>query len=260
MAQQHADQHTRWLPAAKAARSNGWGSVGGLHAWGVGLNAWLVLAAWPWLFTPRPGVLPALAAVLALGALTLGAWRLERHPETATHAWLVGFPVLLGASVAGLPSATRQAALGAGPVLLGVLGLWAHLATSLWALRRTRPVTPLRHQPLPAAPGSSEPARTPARALAAALLVCGALAVGVVAPLWGDPQQLAARWGDAADEGALLCAVVAAALGTATAGPFLAAVLRPRRTASAPRPDLALRVASLLLLALLGAATYQITR
>jgi hypothetical protein len=228
----------------------------------VGLNPWLVLTCWPWLFAPRPSGLSALAAGLALVALTFGAVSLRRRPETATLAWLLAFPVLLGASLAALPSENRQLSLGAWPLLLGVLGLWAHGASCLWALRRNQPVTPLRHQPLPSAPLDARegPAVPGSRALAAALLGGGALAIGVLAPLWGDAQPYAARWGDAAQEGALLSAVVAAALGAATAGPFLAAVLRPARATAAPRPDLALRVASLVLLALLGAATYHVTR
>lgn len=180
------------------------------------------------------------------------------------RALLLVFPVTLGASVALLPESNREASLGAGPMLLGVLGLWAHGAAALWALARSRPSLRLEHRPLPAArsPTRQEPPKLVgwARALCALLLGAGALGIGVVAPLWGEPHADALRWGEAAREGALLSAVVAGALAAAVAGPFLASVLRPARATRPPRVDLGLRVASLLLLALLGAVTHYVTR
>jgi hypothetical protein len=94
-----------------------------------------------------------------------------------------------------------------------------------------------------------------------ALCVTGAGAIALVAPTLGGTSVIERAWGDAAGVGAVLSAVVAAALGIAVLAIYLPNALRARGASDQPpRADTTLRVAWFLFLAMLGAVTYFIVQ
>ncbi len=202
-------------------------------------------------------MLPPLA--LVAGLLLNG----RKAPPARLPAWsgdallLAVFPALVGLSIALRPAADNARAFGPLALSLLVLSTVAYLAMAASTASRRTVLVTADHTPL--ANGGHAPAagvRERLRVALTAWILAGAFAVGVVAPTLGGIGALRAAWGETALEGGLLTAVVAAALAVTIAALFLGDSLRaipaPRRTAE----DRSLRVASLLLLTLLGAVTY----
>jgi hypothetical protein len=225
----------------------------------LGLCAWLATAGYTWVSLPTN----AWSVALALTALTLlatGTWALRTHAvQNARWLLLSAFPVALACTLlpheARLVAATHTALTL--PLSLGCVLLYEALALS--ACRQYGASVHVRARPMEgqAVPATSTQDAWPRRIMLG-LMIAGAAAAAVVAPLWPSYETLRSAWGPAtADAGAVLTAVVGGAIGTAVCGLFLGSLLRRTPEPQAlPPHELRLRVATALFLALLGAIVY----
>jgi hypothetical protein len=205
------------------------------------------------------GIAPALrggASSATAPALRGGAWQ---RPVL----WLVVFPAAIGAALALRPEPVDQQLFGPLAMCVLALSLCAYVAAAASGMGRSdAPALRVSHQPLGAEPWDAPP---PEHDLPRRLLIgvcfAGAVALGVIAPRLGGFEALEAAWGDAAPLGAMLSAVVGAALGITVLAVHLGQGLRaPAARERDPDADTALRTVWFLFLALLGAATYVIVQ
>ncbi|MFW6051636.1 MAG: hypothetical protein ACODAU_10700 [Myxococcota bacterium] len=224
----------------------------------LGINAWAVTAFVPLLLTPAAGAAWLCAiSFLLLGA---GAVALPRWPTAATWTLLTSFPATLAAARAWLPEDGDGVAQGTVPLLLaaGSTTVFLLLAARVCAQPpRPRPGTA---RPLTERDGPRMPPSERARHRATFLAVTGtaAFALALVAPTRGSRAELEHRWRDAAPEAEVLTTVVAGVLAVAVLGLFVAPAMRRRPHPHIRRPRLAVRVALLLLLALVGVYVHRL--
>ncbi len=228
----------------------------------LGANLWALCALWPALAGRGEG--PALLALSVFSVVPLALWAAlgQRMRWVQAVLLFVMFPVALAAVLALRPEALNAQLYGPlGMVLLAVslCGYGAAAASSLDMPAHALRVT---HAPLGSDPWDAVPAdRGLRQRVFIALCVTGAGAIALVAPALGGTSVLERAWGDAAGVGAVLSAVVAAALGITVLAIYMPNALRAKSaTEQAPRSDTTLRVAWFLFLALLGAITYFIVQ
>lgn len=218
----------------------------------LGLNAWAVAVFVPILFEPRrtAGVLAAAALALLAG----GVRGLARWPAAASWALLAAFPATLAAAVASLPPDADQPMQGTVSLALAAVSLIAFILVTARTCARPPSTRPETARPLDEANGEPVPASRQVAAshvfLAGAAV--GAFALVAVAPTWGTRRALELAWNGAADEAAVLTAVLAGVVAVSTLALVVAPAMRRRRP---PRPrtrQLQIRVTLLVTLALLG--------
>lgn len=269
MAQNHKLQDNPSTPGAKApkrARNNealqlsAAKGPGALPLLALGMNAWLTGVGW-FLLSTDVSLRDALLASLSLLPLLIGAplsarAGSERWYKVACWLLLCAFPVGLSAALCLGNEESRERAHGAWSMLLAGLSLLAYGVAALQTCRAPLPILPARSH---ARRSERTPAQEPAqgaRNLAAAAMLIGAVAIALIAPLSGDFAQLTAAWGEAADAGSALTAVVAGAIAVSIIsldlGPLLKGQSLPRRSTRKQRN----RIATMLFLTLLGGAVY----
>lgn len=224
----------------------------------LGINAWAVAVFVPSLLGTRElgWALAVLPAFLLVAGLTV----LRRWPGAAAWLLLAAFPACIGLAVADLPSQ------GGGPVQdtvalgLAAASLVLFLAVAAGVCSRPGPVRAATLRPLDERQANVDETRT--RRLRRGLLLTaaglGMWAVSVVAPTWGSREALVTAWGRATAQGEVLTAVAAGMLAVASLTLLVAPSTRRRRRRPTPPRQLALRVALLMLLALLGAYLHRL--
>ncbi len=228
----------------------------------LGANSWLIGVLWPLLARAETSALELTLALLSPLPLLLAAWLPAERARARLRPFLLlcAHPAALGAAMVARPEGVNQQMYG--PLALGLLwlSLCAYGASAATACASRGPSLRAAHVPLGKEPWDSAPAERPCSPRAFVGLCCaGAAALCLLAPAMGGLPALEQAWGEAALDGGVLTAVVGAALAVATVGVYMADGLRSA-TSSEPRTDGGVRVASLLFLALLGAATYLITQ
>ncbi len=220
----------------------------------LGVNAWLVALVIP---AARLALGSPLEIALGLAppvALGLGLAWMERRPGAARWALLGGFAPSLCLAIAARPALAEGEAYAPVTAALAAVSLLAFLAAAAHAVGRGGPPREATVHPLRSKDPVSEPVgRRWTRRTLLAITGVGALAIGVVAPVWGGAAGRTEAWGDAASEGIALtsvigCLVAAVALG-AVVGPGLRAERAGAERASQDRRRL---VGSLVGAALLG--------
>ena len=241
---------------------------GALPLLALGFNAWLTGVGWFLLSTDvwldgQSGpvwhvVLVGVGSLLPLviGVPLIARATAERWYKAACWLLLCVFPVGLAAALCLGSEESRERAHGAWSMLLAGLSLLAYGVAALQTCRAPLPILPARsHARRSERTPSPEPTQG-ARNVAAALIVCGALAIALIAPLSSSFPQLTAAWGEAADAGAALTAVVAGAIAVSIVsldlGPLLKGQSLPRHGTRRQRN----RIATMLFLSLLGGAVY----
>lgn len=280
--------------AARAAhRANGLAGPSarsaGLVAWGLGLNAGVSSALFV-LLANEPSLAAYAVGSLALVCLSLGVlahaysqrlpsrWaELASEPGAPLGAsadsggrgplgayalpaarWLLlgAYPASLGLSLTLGSERTRELAHGAFSMSLCAAALLAYVVAAVVACRAELRTIEIEAHPLTSPREPSPPDGVQLRRAVTALVLCGAFAIAVVAPLTPSYPELAAAWGDAADAGAALTALVGTAIAVSVVAVYLGAALRRAET----RPDNARarrqRIVTLLVLTLLGLITY----
>jgi len=280
MAQNHKLQDNPTPPGAKAPKREQSKDAlqltaakgpGALPLFALGVNAWLTSVGWfllsadVWLddgpLAPfwRSSIVSGISlAPLALGVALAARARSERTYKAACWLLLCVFPTGLAAGLCLGTEELRERAHGAGSLLLCGLSLLAYGVAALQTCRAPLPILPARsHARRSEQNGGNEP-RQRIRNVAAALILLGALAIALVAPLSSDWSQLQAAWGEAADAGSALSAVVAGAIAVSIValdlGPLLKGQSLSRRSTRQRRN----RIATLLFLSLFGGAVYLI--
>lgn len=261
----------------------------GLVAWGLGLNAWVSSALFV-LLANEPSLRAYAVGSLALVCLSLGvlahaysqrlpsrwaelasgpgaplepsaapSWRssLDAYALPAARWLLLGaYPASLGLSLTLGSERTRELAHGAFSMSLCAVALLSYVVSAVVACKAERSPMVIESHPLASAREPSPPNGVRLRRVVIAIVLCGAFAIAVIAPLTPPYPALAAAWGDAAEAGAALTALVATAIAVSTVAVHLGATLRRAE----PRPDSARahnqRIATLLLLTALGLITY----
>lgn len=226
----------------------------------LGLNAWAVLLLIPALHTDgmeRPYLLSLPLVALALvSAAWLRGW--------AATPWLsfVVFPVAVGAAIAFEPRLRLGDSSPVPLIVAGVCTFATYLAvaahSSLSRLKmRTSTEYPLASKPRGTRDGHRRFVRHGLLALGALMTV----ALLAVAPYVGQRHTFNEAWRDAASEGAMLTALVASAIATASLAVFIGPALRSdRRAARAGKGSRAKRVVPLLLLVVLGVVAIVLYR
>ena len=279
---EHDPQRANGLAGASARSA-------GLVAWGLGLNAWVSSALFV-LLANEPSLAAYAVGSLALVCLSLGvlaqgySQRLPRRwaelasdpggplepsstPDKRSSLgayalpaarWLLlgAYPASLGLSLTLGSERTRELAHGAFSMSLCAAALLAYVVAAVVACQAELRTIEIESHPLTSPREPSPPNGVQLRRALIAIVLCGAFAIAVVAPLTPSYPALAAAWGDAADAGAALSALVGTAIAVAVVAVYLGAALRRAET----RPDNARtrrqRIATLLLLTALGLITY----
>lgn len=225
----------------------------------LGLNAWAVLVFVPLLAAgARSGWSYGLTA-LGLVLLAAGAALLARAPRIATWLLLALFPVGLAALVATLPSLALQKTHSLFALLLGAVSLVAYGAFTAAVCARPSALRATTSKPLePGQGGGSLRHRRVRRRVLVVAGALGAFAVAVMAPLWHGDEAAERAWGDSADEGRMLTAVAAAALGAAIMALFIGPGTRRSRSRPPTARQAYVRAAMLVMVALAGVLTWWI--
>jgi len=249
MASHHAIQDTPRDDAAKLDEARGNDRRSALRVVVVGLNIGFAMLLWPLDAMPPMDALGWGAG--ALLPLALGAVLVARARHAAA-SWLllVAFPVLLALSFA------MRRADSPDPLALVLMAL-SLLAYGAVAASVSGP-TPSALPYAGSVRGTFIDGRSLAERLRWTLVCVAALAIVVVAPAWGGTEALHQAWGDAANEGAVLTAVVAASAGCAVMASYAIGVTRAPNKRSATNRRW--RVALLLAATALGAVTYTLVR
>jgi hypothetical protein len=243
----------------------------------LGTNAWATSVGWTLLPADvrlRDAALAASALVwLLLGALLhlrrtsllaedAAAWRAEdpvrwRAEDAARWLLLCVFPVALAVALCVGPEAARERVHSPLSMLFCSLSLLAYGVVAVSACQA--PLALLRSVTHTRKPDRSNGSRPTNRLRVAmiALLLAGALAISLIAPLLPAYATVEAAWGDASEAGAVLAAVVGGAIGVTLIAIHLGALLHAR---TPERRDTARqrrqRIATLLFLALFGLVVY----
>jgi hypothetical protein len=269
--------HDRDAASAPAAPGTAKRPSGAVALVLLGTNAWATSVGWTLLPADvrlRDAALAASALVwLLLGAVLhlrrssllpedAAAWRAEdpvrwRAEDAARWLLLCVYPVALAAALCLGPEAARERVHSPLSVLFCSLSLLAYGVVAVSACQAPLSLlTSVTHTRKPNRTNGSRPPNR-LRVALVALLCAGALAVSLIAPLLPAYATVEAAWGDAADSGAVLAAVVGGALGVSVIAIHLGALLHAR---TPERRDTARqrrqRVATLLFLALFGVVVY----
>jgi hypothetical protein len=228
---------------------------GALPVLALGLNTWLVAVGWPLHSARALGPAQWALAAAALLGISLGAWAQQAgHARSAAVLLWAAFPTALCAASASAYAVAAELAftpLALGLAPLSLCGYGAAVAAFAPPPRR------IAHELSPLTSHAAPPPRSRLpHALLTALFVVGATTLTVILPALSPPHATSSRWGAAVLEGSVLVAVVGGALGVTVIAVFLPAVERRDPRARATRGDASLRIAWLLFVSLVGAATY----
>ena len=235
----------------------------------LGVNAWALSVGWT-LLSPDVSLRQRLIASAALTALAFGAFfnaRATRVTNLRTQGpslWQVGarwsllcvFPMSLSAALCLGSEAQRERAHSALSITLAAVALLAYGAAALQACRAPLPILPSKSHARRSELVTAPDAQRLIKWLASSVLILGALAIALIAPLSSDYAQLQAAWGDAADAGAALTAVVGGAIAMTLVAVELAPLLRSQSLPRVPANKRRARIAVMLLLTCLGGITY----
>jgi hypothetical protein len=258
----------------------------GMVAFGLGLNAWVSSVLFV-LLASEPSLKAYAVGSLALVCLSLGvlahaySQRLpSRWAELASDGlepsarqdsrraldayalpaarWLLlgAYPASLGLALTLGSERTREVAHGAVSMSLCAAALAAYVVAATIACKAELRALEVESHPLSSAREQSPPSGLHLRRAVIAIVLVGAFAIAVIAPLTPSYPALAAAWGDAADAGAALTALVGTAIALSVVAVHLGSALRRTEL----RPDNAQarrkRIATLLALTALGLITY----
>lgn len=255
MAQRHGFQDSADLSGSKALSSS---EVHPALVFGLGVNVWvthvlLVLVSYG--ATPLQYVVGACSLLCLLLGVSA---RMTREGERVRRAvrWLLlcVYPALIGVSLSLGGEQLRETTYTALSMALCAASLLAYGAAAVVACRQEE--RPLETQSYPLNGREAIPAPARLRRFVTGVCLCGAFAIAVVAPLVPGGAEVAEAWGDAAEAGAVLCALTAVAIAVSVIVIHLGNALRrgdkPRETLRQRQQ----RIATLLFLTLLGFVTY----
>jgi hypothetical protein len=255
MAQRHGFQDSADLSGSKAL------SNAELHpalVLGLGVNVWvthvlLVLVSYG--ATPLQYVVGACSLLCLLAGLATRTLRDDERSRVAVRWLLLGvFPALIALSLSLGTEQIRESAYTAFSMPLCAASLLAYVAAAVVTCRQEGTLLETETHAL----NGREPPVAPSRLRRAVIALCtvGAFAIAVVAPLIPRHADLGEAWGDAADAGAVLAALAAAAIAVSVIVVHLGGALRKAEKSTDSLRQRHQRLATLLFLVLLGFVTY----
>jgi hypothetical protein len=239
----------------------------------LGTNAWAASVGWTLLSADVSLRVSALAAlglvVLVVGAVVharssesadaTGQWS-ERGQVVARWALLCVYPAALAGALCFGSEAARERVHSPLSMMLAGLSLLAYGIAAVRACRAPLALLPAVSRTRKTSRAHTRSARESMRPLqlaAAAVVLTGAAAIALVAPLVPVYAEVENSWGQAASAGAVLTAVAGGAIAVSIVATQLGLLLRPRRAAqqlgARQRQN---RIATLLFLSLLGVVVY----
>jgi hypothetical protein len=227
---------------------------------GLGVNVWLthvLLMLVSGGATPLQYVVGAcalLSLLLGVAARMTGTARSARTETAARWLLLCVYPAVIGLSLSLGSEQVRETAYTALSMPLCAASLLAYAAAAVVACRQTESPIEAEAHPLNGRESGSTPA--PLRRFVIGLCLAGAFAIAVIAPLLPAHGELAEAWGDAADSGAVLAALIAVAVAVSVIVVHLGGALRKTEPRVETMRQQRQRIATLLFLTLLGLVTY----
>ena len=268
MAQDHNTQDNPSNALAKVAKQqaattlqpNAASGAGPIALGLLGTNAWAVSVGWTLLSADVSLGQSALASggllLLWGGALLHARSQAESLRLAARWLLLAVFPLSLSAALCLGDAAQRVRTHSALSLLLAALALLAYGAAAVQLCRAELPLLPtISHSRKAEPPATREPSRT-LRLLASGILVVGAAAIALIAPLTSSAKELEAAWGEAAGAGAVLTAVVGGAVAVGIVGLELGSLHKAETRRGLTSRQRLNRIATELFLAVVGAVVY----
>lgn len=212
----------------------------------LGVNAWLVTLLVPSLHLDRGFDRALLIAVAPLLVLAAALW--VPHRGAARWGLLAGYPAALAAALGARGELAERGAHGTLGLVLAALSLLAFVAAAAHASSRA-PGSAQRQTPLEREPVAEPPTRRWVRRALLAITATGALAITLVAPALASRRERLERWGEAADDAAVLTSVVAATVACFAVGVIVGPALRAARSGSHRPAQRQRRLAASMLLA-----------
>jgi hypothetical protein len=240
-------------------------SVGPVALSALGLNAWAISVGFP-LLSADVSLQGSLAATSALGLLGLGALvqaraRSDGMRHVARLLLLAAYPAGLAAALALGSEAARERAHSPFSVVLAALSLLAYGVAAVQACRPELPLLPAISRSRRSVHAPRRDATRPLQRVAAGVLLVGAAAIALIAPLLPEYAEVERSWAEAAAPGAVLSALVGGAIAASIIATQLGSLLKPRRrVAGEGLRQRQNKIASALFLALLGAVVYFTVR
>jgi hypothetical protein len=229
--------------------------IASLRVGALGASAWVVSVGVPigegGIHSPADVVL----AVLPLLALALGLRFFLRDRAEATPLLAIAVPALLATAVAGRADPALSDRYATPLVILSGLAMLGYVIAAAHALARPSVLRETRVSKLAVTPDASRPGL---RALVLGTMAVSAVILTIVAPALGSHASYAASWGEAADEGRVLVAILAAAIATLASAVILAPALRARRSGEVRAGGDGVAVAASLVVAVTGAMAWAI--
>jgi hypothetical protein len=229
-----------------------------LRVGALGVNAWAVAVALPAQIGGIYGTADVVLVLLPLVALFLGLRALARDQAAALGLLGVGVPVLIATAMAGRADPALVDRYGTMTTILAALSLLAYVVAAADALGRPARLRETKESKL-AASARARPSSRVLRALVLGTTSAFALVVAIVAPAIGSHRAAMEAWGEAADEGRVLAAIVGGAMACVAAAVIVGPALRAERSSPRTR-DVALKVTLALVVAATGAIAWAILR
>ncbi len=229
-----------------------------LRVGALGLNAWAVTVALPARGTPLIFADIVLIS-LPLLALVLGLRMMARRSDATLGLLAVGVPVLLVTAVAGRSDAALSDRFGTLTMILAAFSTLAYVIAAADALGRPLLLRETKETKLALA-ARARPSSKGLRALVLGTTSTIALLLTIVLPALGTHASASAAWGEAADEGRVLTAIVGATIACITTAAIVGPTLRAERAAPTRRGEGTLTVTLSLVVAATGAIAWAILR
>lgn len=225
---------------------------------GLGVNVWIthvllgIVAGAASLAQYVVGVFALLC--LLLGVIARMSARTLVSESTARWMLLGVYPASIGLCLSLGDERLREAAHTALSMPLCAAALLAYGAAAVSACRKQPSLLSAELHPLNGREQRVQPKRL--RRFVIGAVLTGSLAIGVVAPLWPPYPEVVRGWGDAAEAGSVLTALVAMATAVSVVVVHLGSALRRSEARKETLRARKKRLATLLFLTLLGFVTY----
>lgn len=225
----------------------------------LGLNAWAVAALIPALIGGVYGTADIVLTLLPLVALVLGLRSMAQNNGAALGLLAVGVPVLLVTAVAARSDPALGDRYGTATMILSALSMLAYVIASADALGRPALLLATKESKLAIA-ARARPSSRGLRALVLGTTSTVALLLAIVVPSLGSRATATQAWGEAADEGRVLSAIVGAAIACIMTAAIVGPSLRAARPTAGRPAEGTLTVTLALVVAATGAIAWAIMR
>jgi hypothetical protein len=223
----------------------------------LGINAWIVAVLLPGASGDAP-IADAILTALPLAALLVGLVAYHRARESALGLLGVGVPVLIASAVAGRSDPIASDHYGTGTVVIAALSVVAYVVAVAQVLGRPASMRSTSETKL-ARGARARPAARGLRALVVGTTGTVALLCAIAVPAMGTRVAAREVWGEAADEGRVIAAIVGGVIACVATAAIVGPSLRAER-GSVARTDVATTVTLSLVVAATGAIAWAILR